>query len=212
MRRAAPLSLALAALVVGLSACGSGGPAPTSTNTKGSGSSSPTVSAAIGTSPNASEANPAGDIPDNQTFVKYTSRDGAYALEVPEGWARTDTASVTLFSDHFNSIQIVSRRSPGPPTVANVRAVAVPRLRRSVAGFSNGTVASVIRAAGNCVLVSYRAESAADPVTGKRIGLDVERYAFWHKDVEVTLTLSAPAGSDNVDPWKKVTNSLAWST
>jgi hypothetical protein len=61
------------------------------------------------------------------------------------------------------------------------------------------------------VLVTYRASSAADAVTGKRVTLDVERYEFWRNGTQVTITLSAPQGSDNVDPWKRVTESFAWS-
>jgi hypothetical protein len=38
----------------------------------------------------------------------------------------------------------------------------------------------------------------------------VERYEFWRAGHEVVLTLSAPVGSDNVDPWRKVTDSFAW--
>jgi hypothetical protein len=56
----------------------------------------------------------------------------------------------------------------------------------------------------------YNATSATDAVTGKSVTLDVERYLFWHKGTLVTLTLSSAKGSDNVDPWKTVTDSLTW--
>ena len=82
---------------------------------------------------------------------------------------------------------------------------------KKVAGFSLGNVTSVTRPAGQAVLVTYRADSAADAVTGKRVVLDVERYEFWRNGTTVTLTLSAPKGADNVDPWKKVTNSFSWA-
>jgi hypothetical protein len=60
------------------------------------------------------------------------------------------------------------------------------------------------------VLVTYGADAAADPVTGKVVHDDVERYAFWKDGKEVVLTLSGPAGSDNVDPWRVVTDSFGW--
>ena len=64
--------------------------------------------------------------------------------------------------------------------------------------------------AGPVVLVTYRANSAPDPVTGKSVVLDVERYEMWHNGTRATITLSAPQGSDNVDPWRTVTDSFRW--
>jgi len=143
--------------------------------------------------------------------VKYSSPAGSYALQVPEGGSRTDAGAVTRFTDHFNSIRIDGTKSSTVPTVTTARVSEVPALRHSVRGFRLANVAEVRRTAGRCVLITYWAESAADPVTGNRVVLDVERYEFWHDGTSVALTLSAPKGSDNVDPWKKVTDSLAWS-
>jgi hypothetical protein len=155
--------------------------------------------------------NAAGDIPDNQAFVKYGSQAGLYSLSVPEGWARTNAVGTTTFSEHFNSIHIATTKSAAAPTIVTARAAEVATLRRSVDGFALGDVTSVTRTAGPAILVTYRANSAPDPVTGKRVSLDVERYEFWRNGTQVTLTLSAPHGADNVDPWKKVTGSFAWS-
>jgi hypothetical protein len=68
----------------------------------------------------------------------------------------------------------------------------------------------VTRKAGPAVLVTYQADSPPDPVTGKVVRDDVERYEFWRNGTEVALTLAGSAGSDNVDPWKIVTDSFAW--
>jgi hypothetical protein len=38
----------------------------------------------------------------------------------------------------------------------------------------------------------------------------VERYSFWRSGQEVVLTLSGPQGADNVDPWRKITDSVRW--
>ena len=72
------------------------------------------------------------------------------------------------------------------------------------------SVSTVIRPAGSVVLTTYQANSAPDPVTNKYVVLDVERYDYWKNGTMVTVTLSAPTGSDNVDPWKTITDSLAW--
>jgi hypothetical protein len=73
-----------------------------------------------------------------------------------------------------------------------------------------GKVTTARRKAGPVVVVSYRVDSAPDPVTGKVLREDVERYEFWRAGTEAILTLSAPVGSDNVDPWRRVTDSFAW--
>jgi hypothetical protein len=207
MRRAISVGLAAAACGAVLTACGSSSHATITPSNGSSTSFSPTS----GANPNAPEASPAGDIPDNQAFVKYVSRVGSYALQVPEGWARTGAGSVTTFASHFNSIRVEATKASAAPTVVTARSAEVPALQRTVSGFSLGKVTSVPRNAGNSVLVTYRAESVADAVTGKRVSLAVERYEFWRNGTSVTLTLSAPKGSDNVDPWKKVTNSFSWS-
>jgi hypothetical protein len=49
-----------------------------------------------------------------------------------------------------------------------------------------------------------------DTVTGKSVTEAVERYAFWGNGQEAVLTLSGPNGSDNVDPWRTITDSLRW--
>jgi hypothetical protein len=217
MRPSVLLGIAAAVLAL-VAACGSSGGSQTrppsivstSVSAPTSAPNGTTSTTASGVNPGAAEINPSGDIPDNQVFVKYTSRDGKYALVVPEGWARTARGGATTFADHFNSIHIDTTRGAAP-TVATARATEVPVLRRDASGFALGNVVSVSRSAGVVVLVTYRATSAADAVTGKRVALDVERYEFWRNGTQVTITLSAPQGSDNVDPWKKVTESFAWT-
>ena len=207
MRRAHALGIAAAALgSVVLAACGSSG------TQHATGSTTPSAASTTNSAnPNAAELNAAGDIPDNQAFVTYSPHAGSYSLSVPEGWARTNSLAATTFSEHFNSIHIKTTKSETAPTVATATATEVPTLRRSVGGFALGNVTSVNRTAGPAILVTYRANSAPDAITGKRLSLDVERYEFWHNGTQVTLTLSAPHGADNVDPWKRVTESFAWS-
>ena len=147
-----------------------------------------------------SETNPAGDILDNQAFVDFSPLDGGYAVKIPEGWARTDSAAGTVFTDKFNTITVQAAPVASAPTVSSAQAVEVPRIQASAAGFQPGSVTAADRAAGTAVLISYQADSPPSPVTGKVAALAVERYEFWKSGTGVTLTLSAPVGSDNVDP------------
>jgi hypothetical protein len=100
--------------------------------------------------------------------------------------------------------------APTAPTVDSATAVELPALAAGAPCFHLADVKTVKRSAGTAVLVTYTADSPPDAVTGKVVHDDVERYEFWRNGKEAVLTLSAPAGSDNVDPWKLVTDSFAW--
>jgi hypothetical protein len=150
-----------------------------------------------------------GDIPDTQKFVTYHSSDG-YHLDYPEGWAQGQSGSTVTFADKFNSMRVETTPTPTAPTVATVQSADVAALAASIPCFQAGKVTQVRRKAGNAVLITYRADSPADSVTGKTILQDVERYQFWQAGKLVTITLASPKGSDNVDPWRTVTDSFTW--
>ncbi|MCL2551946.1 MAG: hypothetical protein FWE75_07370 [Actinomycetia bacterium] len=218
-RRTLLLPAALAVLAAVLTAgCGSsGGPAAQPTG----GAGSPTTAAGAATtatagapssasSPPAAETNPAGDIPDNQAYVAFTPTAGGFTVKVPEGWARTDAGAVTTFTDKLNRIRIESRPAGSAPTPTTVTARVVPQLHASVPNFAAPKVSAVTRKAGQAVLLTYQGDAAPDPVTGKVVRDAFERYAFQRSGREVDLTLSGPVGADNVDPWRIVSDSLAW--
>ncbi|MGI8680420.1 MAG: hypothetical protein ACR2LX_17380 [Jatrophihabitans sp.] len=193
------------------SACSSSGavsnsPAPTGT-VAGSGGGSASGS---GPNPNATETPPPGDIPDNQAFVPYTPPGHGYSLKVPEGWAMTLAAQATLFTDKFNSIRVEKLTLAQAPTIASATATELPTIKAATHGYAPGAVTAVARTAGKPIEITYRADSPPNAVTGKVVVEAVERYEFWRNGAEIVLTLSSPVGSDNVDPWRKVTDSFAW--
>lgn len=156
------------------------------------------------------EINPAGDIPDNQAFVRFTARGAGYSLEVPEGWAQQRVPRGFLFTDKLNAVRVEVVPARSALGLAQARAQEVPRLARTIAGFQRPRVELVRRPAGTAVRISYLATAAPDPVTGKRRVDAVERYVFFHEGRRVVLTLSSPRGADNVDPWLRITRSLRW--
>lgn len=155
------------------------------------------------------EVNPPGDIPDNQAFVPDSGK--GFTVSVPEGWARTQQPSAVVFQDKYNSITITSNIAAAAPTVASARRSELPAIQAAAKGYTAGAITSVQRKAGGAVLITYHALSWVNPVTGKVANEAVERYEFWRAGREVVLTLSAPVGSDNVDPWRKVTDSFIWT-
>jgi hypothetical protein len=156
----------------------------------------------------AAAPNPPGDIPDNQAYVAYKS--ATFSLKVPEGWARTQSGAATTFADKFNVIRVEIGKAAKAPTVASAQSADVAALKKSVKSFRLVKVSSVKRSAGMAIVISYRSVSAPNAVTGKSIATAVERYAFWKGGKLAVITVAAPVGSDNVDPWMKVTDSFRW--
>lgn len=160
--------------------------------------------------PNAPELVEPGDIPDNQVFIPFASADGTYSVKVPEGWARTEAGGIVNFTDKYNSIALQSSTAATAPTVDSVKASGLADVS-SDPTFTLIDVQPVTRKAGTGVLATYELGSPPNPVTGKKALLAVERYVFFNNGTVVTMTLSGAKGADNVDPWRIVSDSLAWT-
>jgi hypothetical protein len=207
VRTSAAVGLVLVAAVI--SGCSSSG------SHSGSGSA-PSASAAGGggkqANPAPTESNPPGDIPDNQVYVAYRPAGGftGFTVKVPEGWARTGQGATTVFTDKLNTVRVTTATASAAPTVGSVTNAIAPQLKTQVAKFAGPKVTEVTRHAGRVVRLTYRGDSARDPVTGKVVRDAFERYAFYRQGHEVDLTLSGPVNADNVDPWKIVSDSVRW--
>ena len=175
------------------------------------GGSSPANTAATPANPNAPEVNTAGDIPDNQVYVRFAPSGAGFSVKVPEGWSRTAAGGAVTFTDKLNSVRIESVAAKAPLTVGTARRATLPQLAATVKGFQPGTISTVDRSAGKAVRITYLATAKPDPVTGKTGTDAVERYVFFHHGRDAVLSLSGPKGADNVDPWRIVTDSLRWT-
>lgn len=177
----------------------------------GCGGSSGGAKSSKAANPNAPEVNPAGDIPDNQAYVRYAPPGAGYSLKVPEGWSRITSGGATIFTDKLNSVRVESSTAKSPLSVGQARASTVAQLKATVKGFQLRKVGTVARSAGTAVHISYLAAAPPNPVTGKAVTDAVERYVFFHGGHDLVLTLSGPKTADNVDPWKLISDSVAWS-
>jgi hypothetical protein len=191
--------IACAALFIG---CSSG----SSVSTQSPGGGSTSVPGAV-----QPETNPPGDIPDNQVFVSYHSDAGGYSLDVPEGWARTESGPNVSFVDKLDTIAVEITSSAGAPTVDSVEASEVPQLTSEVEAFQKVEVKALDLPAGKAVRIRYRANSAPDSVTGKKVRLEIDRYELFKDGNLAVISLSAPAGSDNVDVWNQISSSFKWT-
>ncbi len=199
-------ALVTTALAVAIAGCGS-----SSSSSSSTGSSATTGAAATGVNPNQRETLPPGDIPDTIAYVPYAAPGLGLTVSTPEGWSRANAPGSVKFTDKLNEVQVFTVPASGPTTVASAKSNEVPKLASTVKGFKLQAISTVSRPAGSAVRVAYLGDSKPDPVTGKVGTLAFERYDFFHKGKEVVLLLSSPNGSDNVDPWKKVTSSLRFS-
>jgi hypothetical protein len=209
-----PLLLAASTVLLAVAAgCGSdsatttGSQAASSTGVQTSAPSSASTSSGFA----ATDSNPAGDIPDTQAFIPVTDTQSRFTVQVPEGWARRDQGAASTFTDHYNSIRLETVAAASAPTVDSARSAEVPAITAGGGNVAAPQVTSTQRTAGTVVLITYTADSAPDPVTGKVARESVERYEYWRTGVEAILTLASPVGADNVDPWRKVTDSFRWT-
>jgi hypothetical protein len=219
-----PALVALAALVAVLGACAKTAPksATPSSPAASSPASSPAATTPAATStaaaPGASSTEkPApvdsavpGDIPDTTQFVAHRSDAGHFTIKAPEGWAEQSGSSSVTYTGTTNMINVTWMPAAAAPTVLSATSQEVPQLQQSERAFQLGKVTAVTLPAGGAVEVTYKANSAPNPVTGKQYLLDVLRYELWKSGTEAVITLSSPAGADNVDPWATVAKSFAW--
>lgn len=153
------------------------------------------------------ENNPPGDIPDNIAYVPYTNHQGRYAFVHPEGWARIVLGPTVTFTDKLNGVTATARPATKVPTVLSVQQT-ITDLKISEPAFELRSVKPASLPAGTGVLIVFRRNSASDPVTGKVFRDEVQRYMIFHAGRLITLDLYGAVGSDNVDPYTKISQSL----
>jgi hypothetical protein len=153
------------------------------------------------------ESNPPGDIPDSVAYILYRNPKGGYEFRHPEGWTiLTAGASVTL-TDKLNGIAAHSTAASAAPTVADARREATA-LSATQAAFELRSVTAAALPGGSGVLIVFRRNSAPDSVTGRVYRDEVNRYEIFRAGRLVTLDLYGAVGSDNVDPYRKISQSL----
>lgn len=184
--------------------------APTSTPTTPAQSTQKT--AALPTEkPVPPEKNPPGDIPDSQAFVTYTSKSGGYSLKAPEGWARSENGANVKFVEKVDGEKVEVTKSSTTPTVASIKRIQVAALQQQGHAVKIKNVASKSIGHGNtAIVVAYNSNSESNPVTGKKIRQENATYYYYHQGKLAALTLWAPAGADNVDQWKLISESFGW--
>jgi hypothetical protein len=149
-----------------------------------------------------------GDIPDTQVFLVFTNKAAGYAMKYPEGWTQVGSAGKVTFRDKNNlvRVQIAAGSTPTPSSVA----AQLNALKRSDPTFTFNAPQQVTVGSSAGVKAVYTTESAADPVTGKRVKLTVDRYELARAGRVATVDLGTPQGVDNVDAYRMMIQSFRW--
>lgn len=198
-------------VAVGCKAKGSGTPAQTDTTTASSTTTTTGTEAPISSTETAvaPEVNPPGDIPDTQAFVNYANTAGGYQLEVPEGWARTESGADVTFVNKFDGVSVGVTRAAAP-TVASARTNEAKQIQSQGHAVTITSVSEVNLPGSKAVVIKYTSNSDTNPVTNKRVRLENVAYVFHKSGKEVTLTVWAPQGADNADQWNRISKSFRW--
>jgi hypothetical protein len=155
-----------------------------------------------GPSPAGNAASTGGDIPDAQVFLRYQGPE--FSLEYPEGWQQTTGTSSVVFQDKDNRIS-AEVRSGSPPSLSAVTS----ELASAGAKRTDGP-RQVQLPSGPAVKTAYQAKGQADAITGKQPTLAVDRYYIAGPGHYAVVELASPVGVDNVDAYRRVSESFRW--
>ena len=156
----------------------------------------------------APEKNPPGDIPDTQAFVAYTA--DTYAMQVPEGWARSAAGATVSFVSKLDGVSVTLSALPANPTLDWARQTYLPDLIAKGRAVEVVSLTSETLPGGKAIVIAYTVNSEPNPVTTRQIRLEANTYLFFKSGTLAALDLYAPLGADNVDQWRLMSRSFAW--
>jgi hypothetical protein len=149
-----------------------------------------------------------GDIPDNQVFLVFTNKSAGYSIKYPEGWTQSGSGHDVTFHSKNNVVHLLIG-SGAAPNAASVTAQ-LQALRSSSPTLTFRPPKTVNLGSFTAIKAVYDTESQPNPVTGKRVKLIVNRYAFAAGGHVAVVDLGTPLGVDNVDAYRKMIESFKW--
>ena len=155
------------------------------------------------------EVSPPGDIPDSQVFITYKSPAG-FSFKVPEGWARKDADVTTSFQGKYDVVAATVAQIAQPLDINYAKQTLVADIQKGRA-VTLGKISLEKLPGGEAVKIAYSENSEPNAVTNKQIRMESERFYFAKNGKLVSLYLSAPFGSDNVDQWNLMSASFRWN-
>jgi hypothetical protein len=149
-----------------------------------------------------------GDVPDNQVFLVLQNPAGGYSIKYPEGWAQRGSGPMVTIQDKNNIVRIeVAKGAAVSPALARAD---LEKLKRSAPSLQFQAPTTLTLNGKPAVKVVYTTVSAANPVTGKRVKLVVDRYYVAGAGKHAVIDLGTPEGVDNVDAYRLISQSFRW--
>jgi PsbP len=197
------------AAVVVASGCGSTKKRVTPASTAAATTAASTTSAAgPGALQGEAQSAATGDIPDNQVYVTFSNARGGYTIKYPEGWAQRGNGARVVFRDKNNLVRIVIVN--GTRATLATAGADMQALKSSVPSLKFKPPVATRIGSAPAIKVTYTTESAANPVTNKRVTLTVDRYYLFHAGERALVDLGTPVGVDNVDAYRMMIQSFRW--
>ena len=187
--------LGMLVIALGLAACAGTG----ATSASPSGSQTPEPSGAT----------TGGDIPDNAVFLTYHGSAPTFSIRYVEGWQVTPQPDGVVIQDKDSS-ETVSVATSQADVAGYVASVDLPALQAQ-AGFELINQDTVAVGSSTYLHLAYHLSSPPDAVTGKQVPLMVDRYYVPGSNGLAIISLATPDGVDNVDAFREMITSFAWS-
>jgi hypothetical protein len=170
---------------------------------------SPAASSSASAAAEPSGGTTTGDVPDNAVFLKYQGASPVFSIQYVEGWQVTPQPDGVAIRDKDSSetVAIVASQADIAGYIASTD---LPALQAQ-AGFSLVKHDTVTVGASKYVHLAYHVTSPPDAVTGKQLPLMVDRYYVPGSGGLAIVILATPSGVDNVDAFRQMIESFAWS-
>lgn len=150
-----------------------------------------------------------GDVPDNAVFLAYTGANPGFSIQYVEGWQVTPQPDGVIIRDKDSS-ETVAIVAPQSDVAAFVAATDLPALEAQP-GFRLIKQDTVNTGGSRYVHLAFHLISPPDSVTGKQVPQTVDRYYVPGPRSLAVVSLATPDGVDNVDAFRQMIESFAWS-
>lgn len=149
-----------------------------------------------------------GNIPAAQSFVSYSSADGHYDVQYPEGWTPEVLDGDARFTHNYDGLSVQVAQATESFTLDAITKTQVANLIRTGRAVAVKKISSVTTKSGNAVLVEY--DSNSEPLNGKKVRLSSQIYYYYNSGRLAALTMWAPLGSNNANIWKQLPDTFVW--
>lgn len=178
------------------------------TVTPGVSSGIPSVAPLSSETPAPADAGAAGAIPDDQPFYSFSTAEGGYDVQAPDGWDMRENGANVEFNKGWSGERVEIRFTADPFTLEAVKAGPVVDLIRAGRAVTVKGVHAVMAKSGAAILLEY--ESNSEPKDGKQVRLENQTYYFYRDGTLAALTLWSPVGSGNRKVWAQVADTFVW--